>query len=209
MHRIAISSCFQSVMRRISTLALSTVITFPHCTIRTATIPSPVAAMWTDLPADRRPALAPRPQGVAFSPACPQDVQRLSHASAQHQLFPSASRLRCDRRDADHGRARGGRAIHQRRAGRACLSAGAHAASSSTGCSTEIEDAPGIVLYTLLGAGPGRAAGEDLPRARPAVPVDPRAGAAACSSPISAPRPTHGSAPSTCSTPNISSASTR
>ena len=38
---------------------------------------------------------------------------------------------------------------------------------------------------------PGRAAGGKLPRARPAVPFDPRPGAAGCSSPISAPRPTH------------------
>ena len=39
----------------------------------------------------------------------------------------------CDRRDADHGRARGGGAIHQRVAGRAHLSAGAHAQAARPG----------------------------------------------------------------------------
>ena len=40
---------------------------------------------------------------------------------------------------------------------------------------TEIETSPGIVLYTLLETGLAETAGEDLPRARRAMPVDPRA----------------------------------
>ena len=57
--------------------------------------------------------------------------------------------------------------------------------------------------------GADRPAGSEMPRARPPVPVDSRPGAPACSRPISAPRRRRGSAPSTCSMPSISSASTR
>ena len=52
-------------------------------------------------------------------------------AASQPELLSSASGLRLDRRDADHGRARGGGAIRQHVADRAHLSAGAHPASSS------------------------------------------------------------------------------
>ena len=83
-------------------------------------------------------------------PSVPQDDQRFSMASAQHQLFPSASDFRLDRRDADHGRARGGGAIHRRcRRSSTCIRWCARA-SSSTGCWPRSRNAPGIVLYTLL-----------------------------------------------------------
>ena len=68
----------------------------------------------------------------------------------QHRLFPSASRFRLDRRNADHGGARGCGAICHASAGRACLSDGAHRTSSSIWCSPKSSDAPGLVLYTLL-----------------------------------------------------------
>ena len=73
----------------------------------------------------------------------------------------------------------------------------------------EIEEAPGIVLYTLLEDDLVDAAGEAMPRAEPALPVDPRAGAAAAA--VLSRRRDHAiaSAPSTRSMPNISSASTR
>ena len=73
----------------------------------------------------------------------------------------------------------------------------------------EIEESPGIVLYTLLEEEPGRPAGSEMPRAGPALPLDPRAGAAPVPS-LSRRRnrPTK-SAPSTRSMPNISAASMR
>ena len=54
----------------------------------------------------------------------------------------------------------------------------------------EIEESPGIVLYTLLDEELVERLEDELPRARAAVPLHPRAGAG-CSSPISAPRTTH------------------
>ena len=42
----------------------------------------------------------------------------------------------------------------------------------------EIEESPGIVLYTLLQENLGRQAGGKMPRARPAMPVDPGPGPA-------------------------------
>ena len=54
-----------------------------------------------------------------------------------------------DRRDADRRLARRGRAISGRRLDRACLSAGAHA-SQLDRVIAEIDNAPGIVLFTLV-----------------------------------------------------------
>ena len=73
----------------------------------------------------------------------------------------------------------------------------------------EIEKAPGIVLYTLLETDLAERLEKTCRELGAAVSLDPRPGAAACSSPISAARPKPASARSTCSTPNISSASTR
>ena len=56
-----------------------------------------------------------------------------SSHGAGGRLFSSASDLRCDRRDPDHGRAGGGGAIRQGHAGRACASAGAHAEAARSG----------------------------------------------------------------------------
>ena len=61
----------------------------------------------------------PWPPPMQFT-ACPD-----FHTMANTGLFPSASGLGRDRRNADHGRARGRRAIRQRGAGRASLSDGA------------------------------------------------------------------------------------
>src|ERR1043165_7339560 len=60
----------------------------------------------------------PPPQRSTGCPA-------VTHASPRHQLFPSASGFRCDRRNLDHCCACGGGTIHVRRTGRAYASIGA------------------------------------------------------------------------------------
>ena len=126
----------------------------------------------------------------------------------RHRLLPSPSRFRRDRRDPDHGRARGGGAIRQCVAGRASLSDGALEEAARPCAGRDRRKSPGLVLYTLLE--------EDLIQrwkrnaASSACPACRCWGrSCGCSSPISAPRPSTAPAPSTCSMPNISSASTR
>ena len=109
------------------------------------------AAMWTDCSRPCRQSLAPAGKAWPSPLMSTRTIQRdIHHAAPQSELFSSASRLGLDRRDADHGRARGRGAIRQCVADRAYLSAGAHAASSSTACWRKSSNAPGIVLYTLL-----------------------------------------------------------
>ena len=122
-----------------------------------------------------------RPPLMAWpSPQKPPAVHRLSrsHAPSNRQLFSSASGLGCDRRDADHGRARGDRAIHQDAAGRACLSAGADPEAARPRAGRDRGSARHRALHAA-GGRPGEAARGSLPRAQRALPVDPRSGAGA------------------------------
>ena len=86
---------------------------------------------------------------VASSPAIHRMRPAVIHASSRHQLFPSASRLRRHRRDADHGRARGGGAICERVAGRAHASAGALAEAARSRAGRDRELAGHRALHLL------------------------------------------------------------
>ena len=171
-------------------------------------ISSPAAAVWTEIEriAGRRPCA--RADGRGLLPISPQASRAAMPHAHRQQLLPSASGFRRHRRDADHRRARGDRAIHQDAAGRTCLSAGAHAEAARPRAGRDRGIARHRALYAAGGRS-GRAAGEELPRAQrcPACRFWDRC-CSSCS-PISAPRPAIASAPSTCSMPNISSASTR
>ena len=134
---------------------------------------------------------------------------RRYHAASRRQLFPSPSGLGRDRRDADRRSARAATAQYAKVSPVEHVYPLVRTQKQLDRVLAEIEESPGIVLYTLLDDELLAAAGEALPRARPAVPVDPRAGAAAVAV-LSRRRDRRtGSARSTCSTPNISSASTR
>ena len=136
------------------------------------------AAMWT---ADRR-LRALRLRWPPWHGLLPMALRlhRLSRSMPHRnrQLLSSASGLGCDRRDADHGRARGDRAIHQDAAGRACLSAGADPEAARPRAGRDRGIARHRALHAARGR-PGQAAGGALPRAQRALPVDPRAGAGA------------------------------
>ena len=155
-------------------------------------------------------AAGPAPADAGFRPTLVHSaVHRTTPNHGRAQLLPSPSRFGLDRRDADRRRrARRRRNIRPYPRDRARLSAGAHANSSSTGIA-EIETAPGIVLYTLVEPNLSRAARDGLPR-RSACPAS-RCSSRSCSCfqaylGVAGPA---GPARSTCSTPNISGASTR
>ena len=74
---------------------------------------------------------------------------------------------------------------------------------------SEIEAAPGIVLYTMLDSALAERLRNQMPRILDSVPVDSRSGAGDCSSRTLALNPPGVSARSTRSTPNTSSASMR
>ena len=166
----------------------------------------PQAAMWTEIAALSRRPLARAPKAVAFS----RPVHRTSrrYTDARHRLFPSASRFRRDRRNPDHGRARGGGAIRQCLAGRASLPDGA-LEEAARPCAGRDRRGAGPGALHAAGRRPDPVAGGEVPRARRCPACRCWGRSCGCSSPISAPRPSTASAPSTCSTPNISSASTR
>ena len=73
----------------------------------------------------------------------------------------------------------------------------------------EIEQSPGIVLYTLVDAELATDARDRLPQPRHSLRLGARSGAGRASSPISARARPAASARSMCSTPIISAASTR
>ena len=152
----------------------------------------PQAVMWMEIePIDQwRLAWRVKPwPSPGISTLGPQAIQMLS-TDARHRLFPSPSGFRRDRRNADHGRARGCSAICRRVAGRASLPDGALEKAARPLPGRNHRGAGPGALYAARGR-PYPVAGRQMPRARPAVHVGAGAGAAACSSPISAPRRMH------------------
>ncbi len=99
---------------------------------------------------------APRSAPQEFT-GCPVPIR----AAARWQLFPPPPRVPTrPARLLTTGRARGDGAIHQGLAGRTRSSAGAHAEAARSRLA-EIEESPGIVLYTLLDDGAVASAEKD------------------------------------------------
>ena len=158
------------------------------------------------VPAARRTVACDSPERHGLLPSGPQTSS--AHASAQRQFLSSASRLGRDRRDADHGRARGRGAVRIRRADRAHLSAGAHRKAARSRHRRDRGRAGHRALHHARQRA-GRAAAEQMPRVQPSRACRSSIRCWACSSPISARNRPGVPAPSTRSMPSISSASMR
>ena len=102
----------------------------------------------------------------------------VDHAATRWQLLPPSSRLGCDRRDADTV-ARAATAQYTKVLPVEHVYPLVRTQKQLDRVLAEIEESPGIVLYTLLDDELLAAAGKPLPRTEPAMPVDSRTGAAA------------------------------